>query len=95
MKGSITLGPKNFYTKHKDKGFHGGVFARTGYISIGDDFKDFRGNNYLRDGRTFDQRMHSLDFKPSGATPKAEIYPHYKEFNDKKFDTRNQDGKNE
>lgn len=37
--------------------------------------------------------MHTLDFKPSGATPKAQIYPHYKDYNDKKFDTRNQDGK--
>ncbi len=69
--GSVTLGPKNFYTKHKDKGFHGGVFARTGYISIGDDYKDFKGNGYLRDGGAFDNRMHSTDFRPSGASPKA------------------------
>ena len=67
MTGSVTLRPKNFYTKHKDKGFHGGVFARTGYITVGDDFKDFKGNNYLRDGSTHDYKMHGHDFKPSGA----------------------------
>ena len=92
-KGQVTLRPKNFYTKHKDKGHHGGVFSRTGYISIGDDFKDFQGNSYLRGGAQFNSRMHHTDFRPSGATPKAPNFQHYKEFDDKTFDTRDNTGR--